>query len=407
MSFSFGQNIPDNTFSPAENGAGNGLRVSFDSWDNGGGEAPAIETFIGSKSQAIAHFAGSRRLAEADSYVIDPDTGDPADVFTGDEFVDVKVSLKGGKFNLEYKGLKIFTDLELDFKPVAGARFAFGARTGGANNNHWIDDVTITTFAVEKPVISSFQPGEGAIVTPNSPVVVVLSAGSSPLNLDSVKLTLNGEAAAVKLTEEGVALTITRAPEGGLAPGTAYTAAITAADNAGAKIEFGWEFSTSELVSIGEPDLVFDFNDGEVPEGTEVYGTAMVEMEGGVEDSGMLLLTEATNSQLGSFVITDFNEGANINSIGVAMKLRIGGPGDALGGSSNPADGFPSTLPRTCRTAPGCPRRGPAPASRSASTHGTTAAARLPQSTSSSVARQWPPRKCPRPTCLPVSTLRT
>jgi len=219
MSFSFGQNIPDNTFSPAENGAGNGLRVSFDSWDNGGGEAPAIEIFIGSKSQAIAHFAGSRRLAEADSYVIDPDTGDPADMFTGDEFVDVKVSLKGGKFNLEYKGLKIFTDLELDFKPVAGARFAFGARTGGANNNHWIDDVAITTFAVEKPVLSSFQPGEGAVVMPNSPVVVVLSAGSSPLNLDSVKLTLNGEAAAVKLTEEGVALTITHAPEGGPCPG--------------------------------------------------------------------------------------------------------------------------------------------------------------------------------------------
>ena len=54
----------------------------------------------------------------------------------------------------------------------------------------------------------------------------------------------------------------------------------------------------------------------------------------------MLLLTEATNSQLGSFVIDDFNEGANINAIGVAMKLRIGGPGEDLGGSSNPADGF-------------------------------------------------------------------
>ena len=340
MSFSFGRNIPDNTFSPAENGVGDGLRLSFDSWDNGGGEAPSIEIFIGGTSQAVAHFAGSRRLAPADAYVIDPETEEPADMFTGDEFVDVKVSFKGGKFNLEYKGLKIFTDLELDFKPVAGARFAFGARTGGANNNHWIDDVAITTFAVEKPVLSGFQPGEGAIVTPTSPVVVSLSAGSSPLNLDSVKLTLNGEAAPVQITEDGVVLTVTHAPEDGLAPGTAYTAAITAADDAGAKIEFVWEFSTSELVSIGEPDLVFDFNDGEVPVGTEVYGTAIVEMEGGVENSGMLLLTEATNSQLGSFVIADFNEGANINGIGVAMKLRIGGPGEDLGGSSNPADGF-------------------------------------------------------------------
>lgn len=340
MSFSFGRNIPDNTFNPAENGAGDGLRVAFDSWDNGGGEAPAIEIFIGGTSRAIAHFEGSRRLAPADAYVIDPETDEPADLFTGEEFVDVEVSLKGGKLNLAYKGLKIFTDLELDFKPVAGARFAFGARTGGANNNHWIDDVAITTFAIEKPVLSGFQPGEGAIVTPTSPVVVSLFAGSSPLNLDSVKLTLNGEAAPVQITEDGVVLTVTHAPEDGLAPGTAYTAAITAADDAGAKVEFVWEFSTSELVSIGEPDLVFDFDDGEVPVGTEVYGTAIVEMEGGVEDSGMLLLTEATNSQLGSFVIADFNEGANINGIGVAMKLRIGGPGEDLGGSSNPADGF-------------------------------------------------------------------
>ncbi len=340
MSFSYGRNIPDNTFSPAENGTGDGLRVSFDSWDSGGGEAPSIEIFIGGTSQAVAHFTGSRRLAEADAYIIDPETDEPADMFTGDEFVDVKISHKGGKLNLEYKGLKIFTDLELDFKPGAGARFAFGARTGGANNNHWVDDVVITTFAAEKPVLSGFQPGEGAVVTPNSPVVVLLSAGSSPLDLDSIKLTLNDEAAAVQITENGVVLTVTHAPENGLAPDTAYTAAITAADDTGAKLEFSWEFSTSELVSIGEANLVFDFDDGEIPEGAEVYGTATVEFEGGVEDSGMLLLTEATNSQLGSFVIEDFNEGANINSIGVAMKLRIGGPGEDLGGSSNPADGF-------------------------------------------------------------------
>ncbi len=340
MSFSFGRNIPDNIFSPAENGAGDGLRLAFDSWDNGGGEAPAIEIFIGDKSRAIAHFEGSRRLVEADEYVIDPDTDEPADLFTGDEFVDVNVSLKGGKLNLEYKGLKIFTNLELDFKPVAGARFAFGARTGGANNNHWIDDVAITTFAIEKPVLSGFQPGEGAVVTPNSPVVVVLSAGSSALDLDSVKLTLNGEAAPVQITEDGVVLTVSHAPADVLAADTAYTAVITAADDAGATLEFSWEFSTSGSVAIGEPDLVFDFDDGEVPEGAEVYGTTIVEVEGGVEDSGMLLLTEATGSQLGSFVIGDFNEGANINGIGVAMKLRIGGPGEDLGGSPNPADGF-------------------------------------------------------------------
>ena len=45
-----------------------------------------------------------------------------------------------------------------------------------------------------------------------------------------------------------------------------------AADDAGAKVEFSWEFSTSELISIGEANLVFDFDDGEVPEGAGAWG---------------------------------------------------------------------------------------------------------------------------------------
>ncbi|HTG43054.1 MAG TPA: hypothetical protein VK633_00860, partial [Verrucomicrobiae bacterium] len=82
------------------------------------------------------------------------------------------------------------------------------------------------------------------------------------------------------------------------------------------------------------PDLFFDFDDGEVPFGTEVYGTAEVDPSGGLGGSAGLILTRAANNQNGAFIIQDFNGGAAVNSFNLAFKLKIGP------GSAKPADGF-------------------------------------------------------------------
>jgi hypothetical protein len=82
------------------------------------------------------------------------------------------------------------------------------------------------------------------------------------------------------------------------------------------------------------PDVFIDFDDGEVPSGTRVFGTAEVDPSAGSGSSGGLVLTRAVNNQNGSFVIDDFNGGAPVDSFTVAFKLKIGP------GSAKPADGF-------------------------------------------------------------------
>ena len=77
-----------------------------------------------------------------------------------------------------------------------------------------------------------------------------------------------------------------------------------------------------------------NFNDGAVPAGSAVFGNAVVESTGGVNDSGVLKLTKAINSQQSSFVIEDFSAGAALSGATVTFKVRVGG------GTSTPADGF-------------------------------------------------------------------
>jgi len=78
----------------------------------------------------------------------------------------------------------------------------------------------------------------------------------------------------------------------------------------------------------------YDFNDGQVPTGTAVGGSAAVLPTGGINSSGVLRLTEAVGSLQGGFSIPDLVNGAAVTNFTVTFKLFIGQ------GSGNPADGF-------------------------------------------------------------------
>ena len=68
-----------------------------------------------------------------------------------------------------------------------------------------------------------------------------------------------------------------------------------------------------------------DFNSGTTPPGTTVNGTTVVEATGGVENSGVLKLTKAINSQSGSFVIDDLDSGNPAYGFDLTAKVRLGG----------------------------------------------------------------------------------
>jgi hypothetical protein len=140
FSFNWADNLSGGSIS--EEGTGNGLIVAFDIYDNGGGEAPAIEVKVAGLVVA------SKKL---------PKDTTTAGILTGDAFVDVRIEYRNGLLDVDYKGQPIHTDLAIGLAPISGGRFGFGARTGGENVNQWLDDLRIETFGQTAPAISNFR----------------------------------------------------------------------------------------------------------------------------------------------------------------------------------------------------------------------------------------------------------
>jgi hypothetical protein len=96
------------------------------------------------------------------------------------------------------------------------------------------------------------------------------------------------------------------------------------------------EGDTLSLLAVsGVAPVTFatDFNSG-VPAGSAIYGTAAVDITGGVADSGVLKLTTAQGSQGGSFIVSNLTPGLAVSAFSARFKMWVSG------GSANPADGF-------------------------------------------------------------------
>lgn len=147
MSFSFGSDVAAGIFSTAEDGTGSGIRVTFDTWDSGGADtAPAIDVVVGGTVVASQSMDGIRSggRAPAGPFINDPATGQPMTLFTGDDFANVLIRLNtNNTLDVMYKDVLIFDGISVaGYVPQAG-NFAFGARTGGANDNHFVDDLNV------------------------------------------------------------------------------------------------------------------------------------------------------------------------------------------------------------------------------------------------------------------------
>lgn len=128
FSVSVAANLPAGPWGLAEEGEGNGLSICFDNFDNGGGEAPSID--VKWQGATIAT------------------TGQLPSLETGGIFVPVSIRLDpDGTLDVVANGIPVFTDLPTGYSPIVGARFGLGARTGGLNANHHIDNLVINAVA--------------------------------------------------------------------------------------------------------------------------------------------------------------------------------------------------------------------------------------------------------------------
>ncbi len=135
-----------------EEGFGSGLTITFDTWDNAAPDtAPAIEVRYHGAVVAVQSMAGNREDARplATPFVYDAN-GNALSLDTSNTFVNVLISIApDGKLDLYYRDQIIFQNLQLPgYTPFVGANFGFGARTGGANENAWIDDLCINAFSL-------------------------------------------------------------------------------------------------------------------------------------------------------------------------------------------------------------------------------------------------------------------
>jgi hypothetical protein len=178
FSFSFGPDVQAS--GGGEEGSGSGLRVVLDTYDNSGGEAPALDVAWGGTIFAHTKWAGITTLT--DPPVIDPATGQPASLQTGGQWVDLKIDLHpNGTLDVAYKGIVVYTNLIIPgYTPTSGS-FVLSARTGGSFETHWVDDLSITTVPpiTGVPTIIT-QPADASAPERGSASFSVLPNGAPP-----------------------------------------------------------------------------------------------------------------------------------------------------------------------------------------------------------------------------------
>jgi hypothetical protein len=210
IAFVFAPEVADDT-NFGEEGFGSGLTLSFDTWDNDGTDtAPAIDVKVGGTADAnivsTTYLDGVREggRARPGPVFTDPTTGAPVSLETGASFTHVNISVKDGLLNVFYKGYHIVKDVVVAFNAVPG-RFAFGGRTGGANDNQWIDNLRVETFPRTAPSIASVKPNPYGVViqiadSPNSavdPATVTATVDGAPV---TATVTKTGEVTTFKYT---------------------------------------------------------------------------------------------------------------------------------------------------------------------------------------------------------------
>ncbi len=164
-SFVFANDLdPSTSFGEEGPTTANGITVSFDIYDNGGSEAPAIDVKVNGNTVAHKSFTIFDMLS--------------------DNFVPVNIQLnKNGSLNVSFKGNVVYTNLFLEgFAPIAGGKFAFGARTGGLNANQWVDDLSITTTVLAANVAPTIttQPANQTVAEHAQVKFSVVPEGTPP-----------------------------------------------------------------------------------------------------------------------------------------------------------------------------------------------------------------------------------
>ena len=122
-SFSIANNLTPNSYGN-EDGVGNGLAISIDTYDNGNNEAPAIDVLWGGG-------------LKAHTLVYKP-------LLVNNRWVDVLVQVDtNGLLTVQHDNVTYYDKLDIGWVPITAPQLNFGGRGGGEHEAHWIDSLTV------------------------------------------------------------------------------------------------------------------------------------------------------------------------------------------------------------------------------------------------------------------------
>jgi hypothetical protein len=164
LSFNAGENV-GTAFTPEE-GAPVGLAVTVDTYDNGGAEVGIEIRWNGQRLAFVRSGNGEN-------------TGSAKAPLRLNQFVDTSVEVNAnGSVRFQYDNFVATAQIP-NYNGLRVNQYVFAARTGGANDNQWIDDLCINEFTLGDVQVT-IQGCPDALVPECSQVTLVAVASGSP-----------------------------------------------------------------------------------------------------------------------------------------------------------------------------------------------------------------------------------
>ena len=210
-----------------EEGSQTGLGIGFDAWVSGGQDIVGISVRV--DGEMVEQVAADTLNGEADdvtSLQTGPQSDDPDDPLAALTWQPFEAELTpNGDLTVKWKGEAI-VETQVNYFPGPG-QIVFGGRTGGANQAHHFDNLSLTILAAAKAVVS------GLTFNQNEVTFQVTDGDDSSLDADSVTLLIDGLPVTTEVTKEGLITTVTHTPDPPFQVASIHSYALAAKDSIG------------------------------------------------------------------------------------------------------------------------------------------------------------------------------
>ena len=218
-----------------EEGSQTGLGIGFDTWDNGTAtgddEADMVGFSIRVDGLLVQQIPTETPNGEPDdvtSLQTGPLSDDPDDPFAALSWQKFEVELtEDSNLNITWKGQKVLEDFSVDWFPSGNMQIVMGARTGGANEAHHFDNLSLEIVTTNTARVSGVSRSRLGVT------YTIDNTEESQVDEGSIALSIDGAAVSPTITKEGNQFTIAYAPDAPWEFGSIHPWTLTAVDQNG------------------------------------------------------------------------------------------------------------------------------------------------------------------------------